>query len=99
MTESTNTTEFATTIQLSTAGIGVYLNTIEGKRLAIIGFRKIVHVWPNSRSSTAISLTLSSIKHKHLVYFTIAIIYILINYAINQASIYVSHRLGVKIIR
>ena len=33
------------------------------------------------------------------VYFTIAIIYILINYAINQASIYVSHRLGVKIIR
>ena len=26
-------------------------------------------------------------------------IYILINYAINQASIYVSHRLGVKIIR
>ena len=32
------------------------------------------------------------------VYFTIAIIYILINYAINQASIYVSHRLGVKII-
>ena len=33
------------------------------------------------------------------VYFTIAIIYILINYAINQASIYISHRLGVKIIR
>lgn len=33
------------------------------------------------------------------VYFTIAIIYILINYAINQASIYVSHRLDVKIIR
>lgn len=33
------------------------------------------------------------------VYFTIAIIYILINYAINQASIYVSHRLGVKIFR
>lgn len=33
------------------------------------------------------------------VYFTIAIIYILINYAINQASIHVSHRLGVKIIR
>ena len=33
------------------------------------------------------------------VYFTIAIIYILINYAINQASIYVSHRLGVNIIR
>ena len=33
------------------------------------------------------------------VYFTIAIIYILINYTINQASIYVSHRLGVKIIR
>ena len=33
------------------------------------------------------------------VYFTIAILSILINYAINQASIYVSHRLGVKIIR
>ena len=73
MTESTNTIEFATTIQLCTASIGVYLNTIEGKRLAIIGFRKIVHVWPNSRSSTAISLTHSSIKHKHLVYFPIAI--------------------------
>ena len=38
MTESTNTTEFATTIQLCTAGIGVNLDTIEGKRLAIIGF-------------------------------------------------------------
>ena len=30
-------------------------------------------MWPYRRCSTAISLTLSSIKHKHLVYFTIAI--------------------------
>ena len=30
-------------------------------------------MWPYRRFSTAISLTLSSIKHKHLVYFTIAI--------------------------
>ena len=30
-------------------------------------------MWPYRRYSTAISLTLSSIKHKHLVYFTIAI--------------------------
>lgn len=33
------------------------------------------------------------------VYFVVAIIYILINYAINQASAYVSRRMGVKIIR
>ena len=33
------------------------------------------------------------------VYFTIAVIYILINFAINQASAYVSRRMGVKIIR
>ena len=33
------------------------------------------------------------------VYFTVAVIYILINYAINQASAYVSRRMGVKIIR
>lgn len=33
------------------------------------------------------------------VYFVVAIIYILINYAINKASVYVSHRMGVKIIR
>ena len=37
MAKSSDTIEFATTIQLCTAGIGVYLNTIEGKRLAIIG--------------------------------------------------------------
>lgn len=33
------------------------------------------------------------------VYLVVAIIYILINYAINQASAYVSRRMGVKIIR
>lgn len=33
------------------------------------------------------------------VYFTVAVIYILVNYAINQASAYVSRRMGVKIIR
>lgn len=33
------------------------------------------------------------------VYFVVAVIYILINYAINQASAYVSRRMGVKIIR
>ena len=33
------------------------------------------------------------------VYFTIAVIYILVNFAINQASAYVSRRMGVKIIR
>ena len=33
------------------------------------------------------------------VYFVVAIIYILINFAINQASAYVSRRMGVKIIR
>ena len=33
------------------------------------------------------------------VYFTIAVIYILINYAINKASVYVAHRTGAQIIR
>ena len=33
------------------------------------------------------------------VYFTIALIYILINYAINKASVAVANRTGVKIIR
>ena len=33
------------------------------------------------------------------VYLVIAVIYILINYLINKASVYVSHRMGVKIIR
>lgn len=33
------------------------------------------------------------------MYLVIAVIYILINYAINKASVYVAHRTGVKIIR
>ena len=33
------------------------------------------------------------------VYFTIALIYILINYAINKASVAVANRTGAKIIR
>ena len=73
MTESANTTEFATTIQLCTAGISIHSDATKGKRLTIIGIRKSKLVWPYRRFSTAISLTLSSIKHKHLVYFTIAI--------------------------
>ena len=32
------------------------------------------------------------------VYFVVAVIYVLINYAINQASIYVARRSGTKII-
>ena len=32
-------------------------------------------------------------------YFVIAVIYILINYAINKASVYVAHRTGTTIIR
>ena len=32
-------------------------------------------------------------------YLVVAVIYILINYLINKASVYVSHRMGVKIIR
>ena len=33
------------------------------------------------------------------MYLVIAVIYILINYAINRASVYVANRTGVKIIR
>ena len=73
MTESTNTIEFATTIQLCTAGISIHSDATKGKRLTIIGIRKSKLVWPYRRSSTTISLTLSCIKHKHLVYFPIAI--------------------------
>ena len=32
-------------------------------------------------------------------YLVVAVVYILINYLINKASVYVSHRMGVKIIR
>ena len=32
-------------------------------------------------------------------YLVVAVVYILINYLINKDSVYVSHRMGVKIIR
>ena len=73
MAKSSDTIEFATPIQLSTAGISIHSDATKGKRLTIIGIRKSKLVWPYRRSSTTISLTLSCIKHKHLVYFPIAI--------------------------
>ena len=73
MAKSSDTIKFAITIQLCAAGISIHCDAIKGKRLTIIRCRKIKHVRPYRRFSTAICFSLSCIKHKHLVYFAIAV--------------------------